>query len=212
MWKGNSPSGQYKSHRSSQIWHSGPLSSVTFHIWHNLLSPCVKSWTQRKRVHMFHSPVTMHATERWHHHEWLKSYPQQEATTGSLGRMQWNTAALQLLPDGLWDSNQHVRRLKCSQGKGTIRYTSSVTNPLPRQAGTLPAHSIYADQVHGCSTVFFFFLSFFTWAWFSNASGGARCRWGQFNCQLLNAEGWCDVSSWWIANSICQLVNWLFRR
>lgn len=99
-------------------------------------------------------------------------------------RTQWNTAASLLLSDGLRDSNQHIRGLKCSREKGTISSTTSITHPLPRQAGALALHSIYADRVH----MFAVRVIFFTWPWFSNAPRSARCRWGQLNCQLQNAK------------------------
>lgn len=48
------------------------------------------------------------------------------------------------------------------RGKGTMSSTTSVTRPLPRQAGALPMHSIYADRVHTCACAQqFFLLSFF---------------------------------------------------
>lgn len=125
--------------------------------------------------------------------------------------MQWNAAASLLLPDQLWDSNQHIGGLKCSGGKGTISSTTSVTYPLPRQAGALPMHSIYADRVHMCATVCFFCFYYFFFHIAMVFKCASWCALEMGSVQLSDAE--CRGLMWCVAVmnskrhlSACKLV------
>lgn len=153
----------------------------------SVIIPMCKGLHSNKRAYIFHSSVNICATECRHYYEWLKWNLQWVARTGALGGRDDATASL-LLSDGLQDSNKHIRGLKCSREKGPISSTTSITHPLPRQAGALLLHSIYADQVHMFPVRVFFLFFFLKWAWFSNAPGSAHWRWGQPSCQLLNAK------------------------